>query len=247
MCTNSGAHGLIAYGTRRYGGSVPVDTGGERFADAIRLLLLIAATADPLDEASKRTAPANAVAVLHAESRLQKLDFWLRNPDYLADELLNDYERDPDPQVLDIAGTILDSEEPEICALPMVRYLFGAFEHLDRALSVLVAPRLLVVTAQRGATGKVIKDSYYLTKKGREVADQATAQFPEVAWYTERAELVRALAEATGHTALALRKRQYLQRDYAKTPLGEVIPSIADRTRERLARIRARALEGEAA
>ncbi|GAA2753453.1 hypothetical protein [Kitasatospora cinereorecta] len=57
------------------------DYEGDRFSDAIRLLLLIAAVADPLDEAAKATAPENAVAVLRAEGRLQKLDFWLRNPD----------------------------------------------------------------------------------------------------------------------------------------------------------------------
>ncbi|MEU7384995.1 hypothetical protein AB0A91_34555 [Streptomyces sp. NPDC042207] len=70
------------------------------------------------------------MAVLHAESRLQKLDFWLRNPDYLADELLNDYERSREAVLLDLAGEILDSDEPEVCAIPMVRYLFGAFEQL---------------------------------------------------------------------------------------------------------------------
>ncbi|MEV6769672.1 hypothetical protein AB0N05_13695 [Nocardia sp. NPDC051030] len=187
------------------------------------------------------------MAVLHSESRLQKLDFWLRNPDYLADELLNDYERDPDPRVLDIVGEILDSEEPEICAIPMTRYLFGAFENLDRALSLLVTPGLLVVKPQRGAVGTVIRDSYYLTQKGREISDQATAGFPELAWYTTRARLVKALAEATGHSALALRKRQYLQRDYAQTPLGEIIPSIADKARKRLEELRKSLLEGDAA
>ncbi|MBF6302098.1 hypothetical protein IU459_31820 [Nocardia amamiensis] len=226
---------------------MPGDDGGDRFADAIRLLLLIAGTADPLDEISAKGAPANAVAVLRSESRLQKLDFWLRNPDYLADELLNDYEREQDARVLEIASSILDSEEPEICAIPMLRYLFGAFEHLDRALSVLVAPRLLVIETRRNVTGKVIQDNYYLTQKGRQIAERATAEYPELAWYTDRAVLVRALADATGHTGLALRKRQYLQRDYASTPVGEIIPSIADQTRKRLAKLRIAVSEGEVA
>ncbi|MGW0359356.1 hypothetical protein [Nocardia nova] len=231
----------------RYGKFMQGDDGGDRFADAIRLLLLIAGTADPLDEISAKGAPATAVAVVRSESRLQKLDFWLRNPDYLADELLNDYEREHDSQALEIAGSILDSEEPEICAIPMLRYLFGAFEHLDRALSVLVAPRLLMIETKRNVTGKVIQDNYYLTQKGREIADRATAEFPELAWYTERAVLVRALADATGHTGLALRKRQYLQRDYASTPVGEMIPSIAEQARKRLAQLRVATLDGDAA
>ena len=187
-------------------------------------------------------APKDAVAVVRAEGRLQKLDFWLRNPDYLADELLNDYERSRDRESinLELAGKILDSDEPEICAIPMLRHLFGAFEYIDQAMSVLAVPRLVVVVPRRNAE-RVLQDNFYITSKGREVAARATEQFSVLAWYTERAFLVRALAEATGHSALALRKRQYLQRDYAQTPLNEIIPSIADRARARLARLRAEA------
>ncbi|WP_329583326.1 hypothetical protein [Streptomyces sp. NBC_01361] len=222
------------------------DDEGDRFSDAMRLLLLIAAVCEPLNEAEQQAAPKDAVAVLRAEGRLQKLDFWLRNPDYLADELLNDYEREKEPINLELAGDILDSDEPEICAIPMLRYLFGAFEYIDLAMSILAVPRLVVVVPRR-TVKRVLQDNYYLTAKGRDLAERATEQFPVLAWYTERARLVRALAEATGHSALALRQRQYLQRDYAQTPLNEVIPSIADRARARLARLRAEAEQGDAA
>jgi hypothetical protein len=30
---------------------------------------------------------------VEGQLRLEKLDFWLRSPDFLADEVLNDYER----------------------------------------------------------------------------------------------------------------------------------------------------------
>lgn len=216
----------------------------DRYTEAIRILLLIAAVADPLDAAAGAGVPPNAIAVLRSESRLQKLDFWLRNPDYLADELLSDYERSGEQVLLDLAGSILDSDEPEVRAIPMIRYLFGAFERLDRALSVLAAPRLVITVVRRSPGGNVVQDNYYLTVKGRTVADEATRLYPELAWYTERALLVRALAEATGHTGLALRKRQYLQRDYAETPLGEVIPAIAARARARLTELREGAPKG---
>lgn len=229
---------------RAYGQFVDRDDEGDRFAHAVRLLLLIDAAAVALPEHGQSAAPDGTVAVLRSEGRLQKLDFWLRNPDYLADELLNDFERSGERVLIDLVGQILDSEEPEILSIPMLRYLFGAYEALDRALSVLVAPRLLVIQ-QRRSTNRVLQDDYYLTAKGRDVALEALRRFPVLTWYSERATLVCALAESTGHTVIALRKRQYLQRDYAETPLGEVIPGIAERARSRLAALRATLSEGK--
>lgn len=144
------AEALINHAECHYGVSVE-DDEGDRFSDAIRLLLLIAAVSDPLNEAEQLVAPKHAVAVLRAEGRLQKLDFWLRNPDYLADELLNDYERQGEAINLELAGGILDSDEPEICAIPMLRYLFGAFEYIDQAMSILAAPGLVAVVPRRTA------------------------------------------------------------------------------------------------
>lgn len=54
------------------------------------------------------------MGVVRTQVRLQKLDFWLRNPDYLADELLTKYEVSAEARLLELAGLILDSEEPEV-------------------------------------------------------------------------------------------------------------------------------------
>jgi hypothetical protein len=35
---------------------------------------------------------------MRSQLRLQALDFWLRNPDYLADELLNEYDASDSPE-----------------------------------------------------------------------------------------------------------------------------------------------------
>jgi hypothetical protein len=43
--------------------------------------------------------------IVRSQVRLQKLDFWLRNPDYLADELLNDYEKSFEAPLLDLPRT----------------------------------------------------------------------------------------------------------------------------------------------
>jgi len=125
---------------------VPMSPPGVRRAtlwqDAVRLLLLVdAASEDPADDPAQ---PDTAVGVVRSQVRLQKLDFWLRYPDYLADELMNEFERYPDdPGLLRLAGEILDSEEPDLRRLPMLRGRFGAFEGFDTAMAVLVSRGLV--------------------------------------------------------------------------------------------------------
>jgi hypothetical protein len=208
------------------------------YFDAVRLLLLLEAAAADLSRDRGADVPTNAVGVVRTQTYLQKLDFWLRYPDYLADELLTDYQRSGEPVLLEIAANILDSEEPELRAIPMLRYKFGAYEPLDMAMSMLSTPGLVVVRWSR-TEQRVRQYDYYLTLLGRETARSCVADFPELSWYGDRTRLVVALAQGTGMTGTALRKRQYLQRDYAGTGLNEEIASIAERARERLRAIRA--------
>lgn len=70
-------------------GMAPVTS---RLQDAVRLLMLIDGAGEPLPAPPSQDAPQAAVAVLRSQVALQKLDFWLRNPDYLADLLLDRFE-----------------------------------------------------------------------------------------------------------------------------------------------------------
>lgn len=218
-----------------------------RMQDAVRILMLIDKAAEPVDgRALSGNDPslAPAVGVVRTQVRLQKLDFWVRNPDYLANELLNDYENgDQDPTLLQMAGEILDSEEPELRRYPMLRYLFGAYEDLEDALAVLRQADL-VIRRKKGRPGKVTRTDYYLTHGGKEMAARIRRDFPELAWYSTRAALVVLLADGQGATTL--KDRQYLVDEYLNTPNGARIPSITDRARRRLADIRA-TLEGQQA
>lgn len=204
--------------------------------DAIRLLMLINAAAEPITQPSPDPALSSSVGIVRTQIRLQKLDFWVRNPDYLANELLNDFENgDRDPSLLVLAEQILDSEEPELRRYPMLRYLFGAYEQLDDALAVLRQADL-VVRRLRGTPGHITQHDYYLLADGRAKATEITAKYPVLAWYAARSELVVALADGQGATQL--KDRQYLQEEYLNTPHGLRIPSITDRARARLANLR---------
>ncbi len=179
---------------------------------------------------------ARAVVVVRTTVRLQKLDFWLRNPDYLADELLNDYETSREEPLLAMAASILDSEEPEVRRYPMLRNRFGAWENIDNAMAVLRGAGL-AVRKRRGTIERVRQSDYYLLDEGRRVARDIVATDSVFQYYVDRVDLVVRLADGLGGTQL--KKRQYLQREYADTPLHEHISTVAPRARARLAALQA--------
>lgn len=201
------------------------------YQDAVRLLLLIDAAAEPLTDARPAGAPSDAVAVLHSQVLLQKLDFWLRNPDYLADELISRFERDGNAEDLGLARKILESDEPEVRSYQMLRYLFGAYEPLDEALAVLRTPGL-VIRRKQGSVGHIKQHDYYLTAAGRTAAQAIVDKAPDLTYYVERSALVADLA--AGRQGSALRDIQYLHPEYADAALGTYIAGIADRARHRL-------------
>jgi len=207
-----------------------------RMQDAVRILLLIDGAAEPLpapicDDA----ALVGAVGVVEGQLRLQKLDFWLRSPDFLADELLNEYERSGEVRLLDLAAQILYSEEPEVRRYPMLRHHFGAYEPLDDALAVLRSVGL-VVLRRRGRVGRTSRHDYYLMARGREVTRTVVAQAPAFRYYVDRVQLVLDLADGRGGNQL--KARQYLQDEYATAARGTPISSISARARNRLAQLR---------
>ncbi|MGW2827094.1 hypothetical protein ACWC24_39890 [Streptomyces sp. NPDC001443] len=211
----------------------PEDPVTSREQDAVRLLLLIDGACEPLTDA-ERALPAleHAVGVMRTQVKLQKLDFWLRNPDYLANELLTEYEADREAALLDIASGILDSEEPEVRRYPMLRHHFGAYEWLDDALAVLRSAGLLV-RRRRGTVDRVRQHDYFLLEHGRHVVREIVREAPAFDYYVQRVELVMRLAgEKSGSE---LKRQQYLTTEYAETPRGSRIGSISEQARARLA------------
>lgn len=202
---------------------------------AVRLLAAICAAART---PTGNELGADVVGVLRAQSRLQALDFWIRYPDYLANELLNAFEKTGSQGDFELARRIFDDREPDLRRVPMIRYHFGAFEPLHNPLSILQS-RGLVRQHRHGKPGHVTDTWYLLTKAGQEAMDKLADAAVELAWYRDRAAVAARVAGAAG--GAALKDRQYLQDEYAATPLKGMIPSIADRVR-----VRIEALTGDA-
>lgn len=195
--------------------------------DALRILYILVEGATPLTQPDN----SGAVAIFKGEARLFAFDFWVRNPDYLADELLDLFESGGSQTHLDIARSIFDAEEPEIRRYPMMRYRFGAYERLDDALAMLRSRNLILIPVQRAGT-RVRETDFLVMPKAISLAEDIAAEFPELAWYRTRTKIVAALAGSRGGTAL--KEQQHKQIEYHAARLGGTIPSISVRVKDRL-------------
>jgi hypothetical protein len=167
-----------------------------------------------------------------------KADFWLRNPDYLADELLSELEagRQPADVIFPHVIRMLGGKEPSLHRYPMAKFLYGAYERPDNALAILKSIGL--VTHRRIAeSGSRSRRDYYLLAKGVEAVERIRAAVPEVVWYDQQASAVQLLAESA--TGGKMRDRQYDQPEYRDAPIGSLIEPITDRVRERAIKLAA--------
>lgn len=196
------------------------------YRDAIRLLYILVKGSCPLDGFSS----GEIYAVFKGQARLHALDFWIRYPDYLAEELLDRYEQKCNAQDLLSVKQILSEQEPELRRFPMIRYRFGAYEKIDNTVSILRSRNLISV--KRKIENGVLKETdFHVHKSAFSLADDIVKEWTPLSWYADRAALVADVAGDRG--GAALKERQYQQIEYAATQLGRVIPSISARVLER--------------
>ncbi|MBI5131482.1 MAG: hypothetical protein HZA66_18755 [Rhodopseudomonas palustris] len=193
---------------------------------------------DRAGERAGRDAPDDAIKVIKAEMRVQAIDFWIRNPDYLAFELLDQYEQSgkSDDALLEQAEQVMEGDEPELRRLGMLRYLFGAYEALDDAMATLSLSGLALLRRDY-REGGIAKTFFYLTETGQSTANQLAAN-DALRWYAERADLVaRVAGKRNGST---LKNRQYKIAEYNNARHGRIIQPIHREVRARLAKVRDR-------
>lgn len=198
--------------------------------DALRILFVLRAGGSPVEPTT-----AEHALIFRGETRLQAFDFWMRNPDYLAAELLDLFTETKDESYYKAAQVILDDEEPDLRRVPMVRYFFGAYERLDDALSLLKSRDLVRIIGTKGTNNKVLETDFILTSTGYLTCVNAVLQEPILQWYADRAELVAKVAGPMGGTAL--KQKQYNRASYAETKLGGIIPAITEDVRFRLTQL----------
>jgi hypothetical protein len=206
---------------------VDMEQTASRMQHALRLLALLRVCTEPVGGGD----PAGMAGVIRAEKRLQALDFWLRNPDYLADEILNLVSDGTlAGRWIQTAKDLLDESEPQLHHFPMPKWFYGAYEAVDDAMSLLETYGLAKVR-RRGAPPKRLQNMFFLTDDGAVAAD-TLAGTEGLSWYVTQAQLVSQVAgEDSGSK---LKNRQYEQEKYASARWGQEISSIEQQVRKRL-------------
>jgi len=199
-----------------------------RTQHAIRLLVLMDRTGEAVADGD----PPAAVKVVRSELRLQAMDFWMRNPDYLADELIAAVDAGAlAVGFLDVARGLLEDPEPDLHYYPMPRWFYGAYEAIDDAMALLETYGLATFRRSGEPGSKSHRNQMFLTAAGERAVEELTAD-PVLGWYVRQAELVALVAGDT--VGSRLKDRQYEQATYAGTDLGLDIAPITEHVHKRL-------------
>ena len=174
--------------------------------------------------------------IFEGGKRLFAIDFWVRYPDYLADELLDLYEAEGGADLLAAVEAIFDSEEPSVRTVKMLRWKRGAYDLIEDALSVLSSRQLVVAVEKMSG---IKQHDFLVLPAAHTFLSEAVADQPTLAWYRDRAALAMRVAEFKSGTVL--KDTQYEDEEYKNTPYRAYIPGIAERVLERLLSIKSKA------
>lgn len=175
-----------------------------------------------------------------SEVRIQKIDFLIRYPDYLAAELLELIETSKiDLDIEEIKATIISIfkyNEPEIRREDMLRFFFGAYEDIDDIIAFLISVNFIEYTSKRSIDGRIFEKVYYLTDFGVEkIEKDILINLENAFWYKQRCELIRKYFGNLSGTELKI--RQYEHQEYRNTPLNQYINGIQEEVKEKFYKI----------
>ncbi len=166
--------------------------------------------------------------VFESEIKIQKLDFLLRNPDYLAYELLiyvreNNAERE---EVKKIVREIFNSKEPELRRIEMERFFFGAYEDIDDVIGFLKSIDFIDFTSKKDVGLKTVNKRYYITNLALRKCNSFLGEKTSLTWYLDRCSLIH---KYFGHlSGNQLKIMQYGIDEYKDTKYRQYISGISD-------------------
>lgn len=168
---------------------------------------------------------------IESEKKLQKLQFWVRNPDYLAYTLLAACQpgkklADRQQQIRNVVYGIFQEREPIFRVAPMQKYFHGAYEPLDRVMSLLIGKGLVSGRRQQVSYRSTY---FYLTDRGEKLVEQMLQDCDETHWYRERCLLIHSF---WGHlSGNEIADIQYDIPVYKHTRISDILQPVATQVR----------------
>ena len=161
-----------------------------------------------------------------SEVRIQKIDFLIRNPDYLAFELLNIAKKDPakSDEIKLIVKTIFRTREPVLRRLEMERYFFGAYEDIDDVIGFLKSIDFIDFSSRKSSDLRTIEKHYYVKDKGIQKIQNEGTGLGAIQWYIDRCNLIRKYFGDLNGTQLKV--AQYQIEEYRNTTYKNYIGGI---------------------
>ncbi|MGN6179327.1 MAG: hypothetical protein ACTHNW_09105 [Mucilaginibacter sp.] len=152
--------------------------------------------------------------LFRSEIKIQALDFLLRYPDFLCLELLDLLEHDQTLDEREIRQTIVAvyaNKEPELRVEEMEKFFHGAYESIDEVIAFHVSIGFLKHDSKKRTDGKTYDKHYYVTRSCADRIDLFLKDIPAVAWFFERAELIRKYFGEFSGTELKTRQYRYAE------------------------------------
>lgn len=194
------------------------------YKDRLRIFLILYFFAEDYSEASNPSFK----KIFKSEGRIQKIDFLLRNPDYLAFELLNiaRKENSKSSDIKQIVRDIFKNKEPILRRLEMEKFFFGAYEDIDDVIGFLDSIDFIKFTSKRSPDLKTREKQYIITSTAINKVDNSISSLPSLQWYVDRCLLIKKyFGDLTG---TQLKVAQYQIDEYRDTSYKNYIGSIQD-------------------
>ena len=194
------------------------------YKDRLRIFLILYVFGEPYSDSNFP----NLIRIFKSEQRIQKIDFLIRNSDYLSYELINIAKFDLSKQleIKKIVIEIFKNKEPVLRRLEMERFFFGAYEDIDNVIAFLKSVDFIDFTSKKSIDLKTIEKKYFITKYAIDKFESTIQALPALNWYVERCELIKKyFGDLTGSQ---LRISQYQIDEYKNTSYREYIGGIQD-------------------
>jgi DNA-binding PadR family transcriptional regulator len=192
------------------------------YKDRLRIFLIIYLFAEDFSD----NAHPSRRKLFKSEVRIQKIDFLIRNPDYLAYELLIIAKQQSSLkiEIKKIVKSILEEKEPLIRRLEMERFFYGAYEDIDDVIAFLKSIGFVEFSSKKSRDLRTIEKHYYITDLAIENFENKKDKMDALKWYINRCDIIRTYFGDLKGTDLKV--SQYKIDEYRNTSYNDYISSI---------------------